>query len=124
METKGSISLEELVSRIGEICDGIARNGDVWRISLGADESYFVLGPESVCGRVLGLFDEEYGWPKVVPIDRPFSSRELVPGRRCHPILTLAGHCVAMAVSAREYEEILKRTQPSRPNCSESPKLP
>ena len=72
-----------------------------------------MLGPESVCGRVFGLVDVEYGWPHMVNIDSSFSAGDLVPGIRRHPVLVRQGRTVAVAVSRGEYDAIMKLLQPT-----------
>lgn len=47
----------------------------------------FVLGPGHICGRVLGLYDMEYGWPAFRDLDRVRGADDLAPGRHHHPII-------------------------------------
>jgi len=47
----------------------------------------FVLGPGHICGRVLGLYDMEYGWPAFRDLDRVRGADDLEPGRHHHPII-------------------------------------
>jgi hypothetical protein len=61
MRTKGTISLNDLCRRLCDVCEGIERNGDIWAVDMGREGQAFILGPLSVCGRVLGLFDADTG---------------------------------------------------------------
>jgi len=38
MAIKGTISLDDLVTRLVDICEGIARDGDVWEVRVGPME--------------------------------------------------------------------------------------
>jgi hypothetical protein len=67
----------------------------------------FVLGPESICGKVFGLGgDPEYGWPAVKRIEDVASADELMPGHRHHPVIIVGGRSV-VSVMASEYEAIV-----------------
>lgn len=80
---KGPISIDELVVRIHEICDGIERNNDIWRI--GNEEHHFILGPLEIAR--FELIDPEYGWPSPVNIDQPITAEQLGLRGRHHPQL-------------------------------------
>jgi hypothetical protein len=69
----------------------------------------FALGPESVCGLVLGLVDPEYGWPKRVDAEHVEDVMALAPGYRRHPFIYHRGECVAVGIQVGEYEEIKER---------------
>ncbi len=107
MSIKGRISIENLARRLYDICEGIEQNGDVWEV-VGPEGRVFMLGPPSVCGRVLGLYDVEYGWRNEVHIDDAYTTHQLMPGHRYRPFLMREGRCVAVAVHLSEYEDILK----------------
>jgi hypothetical protein len=115
-----SISIEELARRLHAVCDGIERNGEVWEVRADLRGQSFILGPPSICGRVLGLYGEEYGWPEEVRIDEGCKPSALLPGRRRHPFLTRQGRCVAVAVSRREYEDILASLELSCGDASQA----
>jgi len=108
---KGTVSLGELAQRLHEICDGIERQGDVWKVCADrkGQQFVFVLAPPSIGGYVCGLYDAEYGWPADVPIDEGCEPGILMPGTRRHPFLTRAGRCVAVALDLGEYEDIIKK---------------
>jgi hypothetical protein len=105
----GTVSLEDLRAHFPAICEGILHNGEVWKVTAGEFDPDFVLGPERICGRVLGLYDVEYGWPEPVLIDGEFDLHDLIPGNRRHPILMKNGKCVAVAVHLNEFHEIVNR---------------
>ena len=97
-----------MAERIVEVCAGIEQHNDVWEVG-SPGEWTFILGPMSICGRVMGLYDEEYGWPSPVNIDQKFAPSDLAPGHRSHPILMRGGRPVAIAIGKGEYEDILKK---------------
>lgn len=69
----------------------------------------FVIGPQSICGLVLGLAgDPEYGWPVNVDAGKVNSIRDISPGNRRHQFITRDGKCVAVVVQLCEYETIKK----------------
>lgn len=70
----------------------------------------FVLGPESICGSVLGLVDPEYGWPERVEAEKVNDVMELAPGPRRHPFIFHRGKCVAVGIQMDEYEDIKKKS--------------
>jgi len=105
---KNHATLADLDKRREEILEGIAVRGDVWEVE--ADGGTFVLGPYSVCGQVIGLYDEEYGWPEPVDADGPIEN--YIPGGRRHPFIQRRGQVVAVAVSPAEYADLLARPGP------------
>src|SRR5512141_2892846 len=48
----------------------------------------FVIGPVAICGLVIGLHGEEYGWPVLVDADTAKGVRDVTPQRRHHPFIT------------------------------------
>jgi serine/threonine-protein kinase len=94
--------LEEIVQRhtvfIIEI-DDPGRRGD----------QEFVLAPEAVGKRVLGLVDEEYGWPKKVEVEQVRVINDIAPASRYHPFVQRDNQCVAVGISLWEYEKIKQR---------------
>jgi hypothetical protein len=101
----GPLTLEELDARRAEVFAGIAERGELWRIETPADGA-FVLGPAEVLGRVVGLYDEEYGWPTPVKSDAPV--RDFIPLRRRHPLIVDGQRPIAFAVRPGEYEDIVR----------------
>ncbi len=73
----------------------------------GKDE--FVLAPEAVGKRVLGLVNKEYEWPKVVEAEQVRAIGALAPGVRDHPFVRWHNECVAVGVRLREYEKSKQR---------------
>lgn len=103
---KNRITIQELATRRDQILESIAADGQVWEVCSGdADEGY-ILGPASVLEKVLGLYDEEYGWP--FQVDGQGSVEAFAPSHRRHPFIYLGDRLVAVSVSNKEYEDILK----------------
>lgn len=73
------------------------------------DHTHFVLGPEAVCGKVIGLYSEEYGWPAIVDAAFVKDISVLAPGYHRHPYVTYEGACLAVGVHVSEYDEIKKQ---------------
>jgi hypothetical protein len=101
---QGRLTLDELDITRDAVLVGIETRGEVWEI--GDESSYFVLGPPDLMGQVLGLYDEEYGWPELIDADGPIES--FVPRHRSHPMIQRNGKVVAGSVSAGEFLDILK----------------
>jgi hypothetical protein len=96
----GTITIDELATRIHEICDGIEQNGNIWQV--GDEEHHFILAPPSIAR--FDLIDEEYGWPSLVDLDQPITPEQLALRHRHHPLLIRRGRLVAIAISSGEYE--------------------
>ncbi len=106
--TEKRLSLTELAAEAVAMClDMVADGSFVLEVDNERGGS-FIVGPERLCGRVLGLYDAEYGWPSDVHIDGHFDATDLVPGPRRHPFLLIGKRCVAVAISRGEYETILR----------------
>ena len=72
---------------------------------------HFILGPREVCGLILGLIDEEYGWPFSVSIDQVKSISDIAPGYRKHPFISDNNNHLAVSIQKSEYEIIKKKLQ-------------
>ena len=105
------LRLDELDQQRGAVLDGIAERGEIYRV--GTEDSYFVLGPQPILMCVLGLYDEEYGWPETVDSAGPI--RDYIPGLRCHPFISRDGKLVAIAVTDEEYLEICRQRAQASP---------
>jgi hypothetical protein len=68
-----------------------------------AGEIVFALGPPATLGRVFGLIDEEYGWPRPIQVADVRAVPDLMRGRRYHPLLFQGDDCVALSISLEEY---------------------
>lgn len=101
----GTLTLDELAARRAEILDAVAERGEVWEVTLPNAPKGFVLGPERILGRVVGLYDEEYGWPARVEADAPVA--EFVPGARRHPFIHRGDRLLAVSVSRGEYDDLV-----------------
>jgi len=73
------------------------------------DDNVFVLVPCDVGSSVLGLIDEEYGWPDTVFADQITSVWDLAPSYRKHPFITLNSKCVAVGIQIVEYNMIMEK---------------
>ena len=69
----------------------------------------FVIGPENVCGLVLGLYDEEYGWPLSIQIHEINSIRDIKPGYRKHPFIIDSNKHIAISIQCSEYKYIKEK---------------
>ena len=107
MRFNGTVRLGDLGARLQQICEGVEKNAEVWQVAINHDRA-FVIGPRTICGRVFGLYDAEYGWPKELHVDRAFSVQDLVPGHRRHPVLVRGDREIAVAISMNEYRDILR----------------
>src|SRR6266404_5248269 len=108
---KGPITIEELVTRLQEMLLEIANNGEIWQVEKEPAGQIFLLVSPSVGGKVLGLYDCEYGWPAEVNLDKEFNPGQLTPGSRSHRFLFHHGRCVAVALAIGEYKDIQKKHQ-------------
>jgi len=81
--------------------------GTVFRVMDGGDCA-FVLGPEAVCGKVFGLYGEEYGWPTPLSRTSIRATDDLRPQRRSHACVMDGSRTLAIVVSPDEYEAILR----------------
>jgi hypothetical protein len=100
-----TLRLDELDHRRTAVLDGIAERGEIYQV--GTESAHFVLGPQSILSIVLGLYDEEYGWPTSVDANAPIE--EFVPARHCHPFIVREGQLLAISVSQVEYREICRQ---------------
>jgi hypothetical protein len=108
-----SIRSDELMQDLRSALRDIACNHTVLLVTLGTPgvsaDPAFVLGPLSVCGRVCGLIDPEYGWPQRVDVEETTELESLMPGRRRHPFVYLDGKCVAVGIRTGEYQMLRAR---------------
>lgn len=65
-----------------------------------------VIGPLEICGNVLGLIDEEYGWPYHINIYDINSPTDFLPGYRKHPFITDRNKHIAVSILYSEYKKI------------------
>jgi hypothetical protein len=111
------ISAEALMANLLCVIEEIAQHKTVFIVELcePTDEGVraFVLGPESLCGSVCGLFDVEYGWPVDVDAEKVDDLQELAPSHHKHPYLRWGSKwgrkCMAVGIHLGEYEEIKRR---------------
>ena len=104
--TERFIDAAVLMQSLDDILDDISRNGVVYIVMPDAD---FVIGPENICGRVLGLVDPEYGWPFPIEVKNIKSVSDIVPRWRGHPFICRNGVCLAVSIQMTEYEQIKKK---------------
>ena len=106
------IRADELISRLPDVLDGIDRERTVYIVQMSGEnwrgDAKFVLGPAELCGQVLGLVDEEYGWPKRVELSEIKEVSDLAPSYRRHPFIYKGDRCVAAGIQVGEYEMIKK----------------
>jgi hypothetical protein len=69
-------------------------------------EVVFALGPPDPLGRVFGLIDEEYGWPRPIQVADVRAVADLMPGRRDHPLVFRGDDCLALSISIAEYHRL------------------
>jgi hypothetical protein len=107
------IDSNELMASLDAVLDEIRDKGTVFIVDVvKADwksDRRFVLGPESICGRVFGLVDPEYGWPKIIEIDTISDISDVCPETRRHPCLCHGNNCCAVGIRMTEYEMIKKK---------------
>ena len=107
------IQAADLMSDLKGKLEEITSNDTVFLVATeeplfnGANE--FVLAPSEICGAVLGLIDEEYGWPDSVSADEIKELRDLTPGPRRHPFIERNGRPIAVGILTDEFEKILER---------------
>ena len=99
----GRLSLAQLDQQREEILNGISTRNECWEIGNGPDDG-FVLGSADLLRNVLGLVDEEYGWPITVDAGAPID--EFRPRHRGHPFIMRNQQLIAIAVSMDEYRDI------------------
>jgi hypothetical protein len=109
------IASEKLLKHLDEVLDELAIGMTVYFVTTEAEnwrgDSEFVLGSPDVCGRVLGLVDEEYGWPKTVDADGVSCVSQMAPSYRTHPFIVRAGKTVAVGIQVCEYRDIRDQLQ-------------
>jgi len=114
-------TIDELERRWREVLEEIVSHGVVYRVVApvpegtglfpsgmvtGPESVAFVLGPQEICGQVLGLVDAEYGWPAPVRLEDIRSAWDLAPGPRRHPFIAVGNRAV-VGIMESEYEQIL-----------------
>jgi hypothetical protein len=119
------ISAADLEATLPAVLDEISQRGTVFLVHMGqaeqtpgvisglvsgASEVVFALGPAEVLGKVFGLIDEEYGWPRPISVAAVKTAWDLMPRHRCHPVLCRGDQAVAMSISIEEYDLIVSRT--------------
>jgi hypothetical protein len=113
MLVEKGILAEELLACLRPVLEEIERDGVVYFVvSYDAESggaSTFVLGPERICGHVLGLVDPEYGWPVYIQIEEIHTVSTLARGPRRHPFICDGNRCLAVGVSVDEYAAIKKK---------------
>ena len=113
----GRISIDELAQRRDEILNGISTRDECWEICANPNDLSqhgFILGPASLLGNVLGLVDEEYGWP--ITIDATAAIEEFRPRHRGHPFIVRDNELIAISVDMGEYIEICELSGKAIPN--------
>jgi hypothetical protein len=99
----------DLIAELPRVLEAIGR-GVVFFVMRG-EVCAFVLGPDEVCGRVMGLVDAEYGWPHMVRLHEVRTAEDLWPGLRQHPVLVDGERVVAVAIGDDEYAMIRARSR-------------
>jgi hypothetical protein len=84
------ISASTLILYLKEILNEIYKNQIqnqhiVFKVT--NNKNKFVVGSEEICGRVLELFDEEYGWAKFIDVEEINNVEKIQPGNRSHPFI-------------------------------------
>jgi hypothetical protein len=107
-----------------EVLEEIVQRGTVFLVSMGkaseasgvisglvssTNEIVFAFGPPQVLGEVVGLIDEEYGWPHLVHVSELKAVYDLLPAYRRHPLIYRESDCLAMSISIGEYELLKNR---------------
>jgi hypothetical protein len=105
MPIEKPIDAADLMRRVEHVLDEIYHDCVVYLVRVAVDNT-FVLGPEKICGRVLGLVDPEYGWPECVEVKDIKNVRDIAPGPRRHPFICRSGVCLAVGIRIDEYESI------------------
>ena len=104
--TELMLNLNRILSEIDTIkaIFVIRRDENNWR-----DDNTFVLVPLEIGENVLGLYDEEYGWPETVLVEKIEKVSDLAPSYRKHPFITQNGKCIAVGLQLSEYKIIKKQ---------------
>jgi len=123
LHVEKQIKSNELLEQLDGILSDISTSQVVYFVT-GEVENWrgdkvFVLGPRSICGKVLGLIDVEYGWPKNVKVDDIESIQDLAPSYRRHPFIYRDNKCLAVGIQVIEYEMIMEK-QEKRKSLRES----
>ncbi len=100
-----SITLHELDARRAEIFEGIVARREIWAVTEN-DGAGFMLGPEDLFSKVLGLYGEDYGWPVRIDADAPADA--FAPGPRRHPFIHRGDQLIAIAISKDEYADLIR----------------
>ncbi|OLS27030.1 MAG: hypothetical protein HeimC3_04970 [Candidatus Heimdallarchaeota archaeon LC_3] len=104
------IAENNLLENLFEILENIVTKHAIYLVTSrnnpSSNEYSFVLGPLDTCGNVLGLYDEEYGWPTQIMFEDVKSISDVAPSRRRHPFLFLNRKCVAVSIYNSEYQKI------------------
>lgn len=87
--------------------------GAVYLVDM-STKNRFVLLPPVIGQNILGLMDEEYGWPSYVSLAEVKSLGDIQPGYRRHPFIVRVDTdgkqtVLAVAVTTREYSRILDK---------------
>ena len=93
----GRISIKELAQRRDEILSRISKNAECWEIYSGPEDHGqvgFILGGVDLLSSVIGLVDEEYGWPVSVDADAAVRRNEGVDRRYNRVCFEYAELCV------------------------------
>ena len=72
-------------------------------------EYQFIMGPKEICGSVLGLYDEEYGWPFSISLNQVKSVSDIKPSYRKHPFISGKNKNLAVSIQLSEYDVIKNR---------------
>lgn len=72
-------------------------------------EKLFVIGPPIICTNVIGLVNEEYGWPFHINIKTIKSITDLTPGYHKHPFIYDENKLLAISVKISEFELIKEK---------------
>ena len=100
-----ALTVEEFWSDRERIIQDIAANEMIYFVNNGS-----VLGPEDPLGRVMGLIDEEYGWPMAFELNDLPEPKEWMNRRRCHPFIMHEGRCLAVCIQLSEYKILVEKT--------------
>jgi hypothetical protein len=116
-----SISGADLLGQLRAVLEEIAHRDVVFLVHMGRPpesscvlgglvspegEVVFALGRPATLGRVFGLIDEEYGWPRPIQVADVRAVPDLMPGWRRHPMLFKADDCLALSISFAEYDRL------------------
>jgi hypothetical protein len=110
MNSEKRITAADLMSQLEAILEDISQRATVYIVEIEGTNwrghHEFVLGPPSVCGDVVGLVDEEYGWPALVMAADISHISHLAPAYRRHPFIYRDKQCLAVGIQMSEYEQI------------------